>query len=156
MDFSARHGLFMQQALEQAQKAFEEDEVPIGAIVVDGQGTVIARDYNKVEQRNSQAAHAEMLVLAQAGEARGDWRLEDCWLYVTLEPCHMCFNALLLSRMKGIVFGATSPLFGYHLDNGRLVSLYNDKPLPLEIVAGIHEAESVALLQCFFKKKRNK
>ncbi len=156
MNLQEIHNSFMALALEQAQLAFDEDEVPIGAVLVDANGDVVARDFNRVEKNNTQTAHAELLVLSQAGKKRGDWRLEGCWLYVTLEPCSMCFHAILLSRVKGLVFAASSPLFGYHLDNLGIVSLYKDRPLPLEIVGGVNSLESVVLLQRFFRKKRDK
>jgi len=150
------HARFMCYALEQAQKAFDEDEVPVGAVVVTGEGEIIAQDYNRVEQRKTQNAHAEMLALAQAGAKIGDWRLNGCWLYVTLEPCAMCFNALVLNRVEGVVFGARSPLFGYHLDKVSGVSLYNDRSFSIEVVEGVCSEKSVELLQSFFKNKRGK
>lgn len=154
MDLTTLHAVFMERALEQARIAFEAGEVPIGAVLVNPEGVVVAEDYNRVEEKNTQAAHAELLVLAHAGTVVGDWRLEGCWLYVTLEPCAMCFNALLLSRVAGVVFGASSPLFGYHLDNVGTVSLYRDRSLPIEIVGGVNSGESVVLLQRFFREKR--
>jgi tRNA(adenine34) deaminase len=152
-----RHFL-MKKALRQAQKAFEADEVPVGALVIDAQGTILARAYNQVESKMTQTAHAELLALRKAGKKLGDWRLEGCWMYVTLEPCSMCFSAIVLSRMGGVVYGASSPLFGYRtvLDKLGPVSLYNDRSLPLQVIEGIDTDESSALLQKFFKIKRKK
>lgn len=108
---------FMSQALLQAQKALDKDEVPVGAVVVNADGVIIARGMNCTEAHHTQHAHAESLAIAKAGKKMRDWRLEGCWIYVTLEPCAMCMHLILLSRLAGVVFGASSPLFGFHLDN---------------------------------------
>jgi tRNA(adenine34) deaminase len=143
---------FMSIALAEAQEAFAEDEVPVGAVLVDEHGEALARNHNRVEQSKTQVAHAELLTLMDAGKKQGDWRLERCWLYVTLEPCAMCFNAIILSRIEGVVYGAASPLFGYHLDKSGLVSLYNDSHL--RVIGGVSSDESSLLLRKFFRKKR--
>jgi tRNA(adenine34) deaminase len=145
---------FMQQALRLAEKAFQADEVPIGSIVVNAQGKIIGRGFNIVEQKNTQVAHAEMLALQKAGAKNGDWRLEECWLYVTLEPCAMCMHMSLLSRIEGIVFGARSPLFGFHLDNSLSLALYK-KSAPT-IIEGVCADEAALLLKRFFQTKRKK
>ena len=150
-----RHSLYMKQALSQARKAAEVQEVPIGAVIVDAQGKVISKAYNKVEQQHTQAAHAEVLSINKAGKKIGDWRLLGCWIYVTLEPCAMCLHLILLSRMEGIVFGATSPLFGYHLDKAGTLSIYKNRHLPIKVVSAVGEEESAALLKQFFKQKRD-
>lgn len=147
------HQRYMQLALTQAQLAFDKDEVPVGAIVVAPDGKVIAQAYNLVEHTHSQTAHAEIQVIAQAGTALGDWRLQDCWLYVTLEPCAMCMNAIILSRVVGLVYGASSPLFGY-LKVDKEGSSWIYKRDALTILSGIGELESQQLLKQFFKKKR--
>jgi len=144
----------MKQALMQAQKAFDVGEVPIGAVVVDAHDTIIGSGFNHVEQQHSQSAHAEMIAITQAGKAIGDWRLSDCWLYVTLEPCSMCMALIRLSRLQGMVFGADSPLFGHRLDNVDVVSVYNKDPLLT--VRGVHKEESSVLLKNFFKQRRKK
>jgi len=144
---------YMQEALKQARIAFNADEVPIGAVVVDAQGEIIARAHNEVEQIHTQCAHAELLALAQAGAHMGDWRLNDCWLYVTLEPCSMCMHAIRLHRLAGVAYGADSPLFGYQLDTINFDSLYKNDII--RIVPGILQDESRTLLQQFFKQKRN-
>lgn len=144
----------MQQALAQARKAYVREEVPIGAVLVDGDGSIIARAYNQVEKQDTQAAHAELLAINKAGKAKSDWRLNDCWLYVTLEPCSMCMNLVYLSRIKGIVFAAASPLFGYRLDNNQSDQVY--KKITIEVIEGICADESAYLLKCFFNKRREK
>lgn len=147
------HERFMRLALAQAQNAFDNDEVPVGALIINKEGAVIGQACNSVEQAHSQTAHAEILAIAQAGSALGDWRLEDCWLYVTLEPCAMCMNAIIISRLAGVVYGASSPLFGY-LKVDKEGSSWIYKRDALTILPGIGEQESRQLLQQFFKKKR--
>src|SRR5258708_33036764 len=102
---------FMGEALRQAAKAFEREEVPIGAVVV-REGRIIARAFNQVEELKDATAHAEMLALTQAESAVGDWRLTDCTLYVTKEPCVMCAGALVHVRMRRVVFGCADPRSG--------------------------------------------
>src|SRR5438093_11458564 len=99
-----RDAAFMREALRQAQKAYEVDEVPVGAVVVRA-GRIIARAYNQVELLKDATAHAEMLALTQAEAAVGDWRLTDCDLYVTKEPCAMCAGALVHTRIRRVIFG---------------------------------------------------
>ncbi len=110
------HIRYMREALKQARKAFEQGEVPIGAVVVGPDGTIIGRGYNKVEQLQQQNQHAEVRAINQACKKIDSWRLLDCSVYVTLEPCGMCMHLIKLSRMRGVVYGANSPLFGYRLD----------------------------------------
>ena len=141
---------YMQSALHQARKALSVDEVPVGAIIVDPQGVVIARAFNKVESKKTQTAHAELSALAKAGKRRG-WRLDGCFIYVTLEPCSMCMNAILLSRMEGLIFGATSPIFGFQLDKNAIFPVYQ---LPMTVKSQVCDKESAQMLKEFFKKKR--
>ncbi len=143
---------YMQQALAQASVAADQNEVPIGAIIVAPNGIVIAATHNKTEQQQTQTAHAELLAIAQAGQALGNWRLEGCWVYVTLEPCAMCMHALVLGRIAGVVYGAESPLFGYQLDKYGSFGLYQ---WPMPIKKGVGADEAAALLQNFFKKRRD-
>lgn len=144
----------MNKALDQARIAKEQGEVPIGAIVVDESGGIIGRGYNQVMQQKSQYAHAEVLAIANSGKAIGDWRLHECILYVTLEPCRMCFSLIQLSRCKTLVFGASSPIFGFQLDNDNIHSVYKNNTLT--IVQEVSVKESVELLQTFFYKRRQK
>lgn len=145
---------YMDEALKLAKRAFQNDEVPIGAVVVDEQGAILARAYNKVESQHTQAAHAELIALTKAAKRRSDWRLDGCWLFVTLEPCSMCMGLIKLSRISGVVFAASSPLFGYRLDNNDGSRVY--KRDALLVTHGLREQDASQLLQKFFKKKREK
>lgn len=145
---------YMEKALEYAQKAYDQQEVPIGALVVNNEGIIIGSGFNQVEKKKTQTAHAEMQAIQEASFQKGDWRLENCFLYVTLEPCAMCMGALRLSRVKGVIFGATSNLFGYHLDRDSFIPLYNkDKPF---LKGGVCEQKSIDILKKFFANKRKK
>ncbi len=145
---------YMNQALKQAKLAFAHNEVPIGAVVVNEQGDIIARAYNNVETSCTQAAHAEIRALQKAGKKVGDWRLENCWIYVTLEPCSMCMSMIELSRLKGVIFGASSPLFGYRLDKQVKLGLY--KKGVVKVVEGIQAENSALILKQFFQQKRKR
>jgi tRNA(adenine34) deaminase len=144
---------FMQQALELAQTAFDQNEVPIGAIVIDQNGTIIGRGFNQVEGCNTQCAHAEMLAIQQAAQTKNDWRLDGCTTYVTLEPCSMCYSLMRLSRLEKLVFGAPSARFGYQLDNVATSSVYKKV---MEIVSGVCSMQSQQLLKQFFQMQRTK
>src|SRR5690349_15457508 len=104
-----KDSVYMKLALEQAQYAYEMDEVPIGAVVVNAQGIVVGSGHNSVERDCTQRAHAEISAIASAGKYFGDWRLNGHWLYVTLEPCTMCMGLIKLSRLAGVVYAASSP-----------------------------------------------
>ncbi len=149
---AAQDAIFMSQALRFAEFAYDQDEVPIGAVVVSEGGEVIGRGYNQVELQHCQLAHAESIAIEQATGHMGDWRLDRCWVFVTLEPCCMCMSLIRLSRCEGVVYGATSPLFGYHLDNIQQSPVY--KRGTFVVVNGILQQQSSALLQRFFQKKR--
>lgn len=142
---------FMEQALVLAQQAYTQDEVPIGAIIVDATGTVIGRGFNKVEQTKSQLAHAELEAIKQATVSRNDWRLEGCTLYVTLEPCSMCFSALQLSRITTVVYGANSPRFGYQLDKIAMGGVYKKD---IKTYSGVCADQAQEIVKQFFKKQR--
>ena len=145
---------FMQKALRLAEKAYQHDEVPIGAVVVSAEGKVLGRGYNRTEVDYSQSRHAEVCAIERAGKKLLDWRLDGCTLYVTLQPCIMCMSLICLSRVTRLVYGAESPLFGYHLDKEVLPRLY--KKHIKGITSGILEEESKVLLERFFKQKRKK
>jgi tRNA(adenine34) deaminase len=145
---------FMQEALGQAKLAYAMDEVPIGAVVVNSKGVIIARSYNSVERDCTQRAHAESLAIEGAGKSIGDWRLNGCWLYVTLEPCSMCMGLVKLSRLAGVVYGAGSPLFGFHLDNEEDHWVYKKDVFP--VIEGVMVNETAELLKNFFYNKRKK
>ena len=143
---------FMREALRQAAKAFEAGETPVGAVVV-CQGRVIARAFNQVELLKDATAHAEMLALTQAQEGVGDWRLTDCTLYATKEPCPMCAGAVVHVRLARVVFGASDPKGGAA---GSAMNLLQFPGLNhrCEITRGVRETECRALLQSFFASQR--
>lgn len=144
--------LFMRLALKQARLAAKYDEVPVGAVlVIDNQ--VIARGYNKKEKNNDVTSHAEIEVIRKASKKASSWRLEDATIYVTLEPCSMCAGALLWSRVKRIVYGASEPKFGALGSTYNLFVQKNINHQPL-IQGGILEEECGLLLKDFFKNKR--
>lgn len=146
------HTYYMNLALKEAQKAFTKGEVPVGAIIVAPDGTVITRAHNLVEARYAQCAHAEALAIAKAGKKLHNWRLLGCSMYVTLEPCGMCMALICMSRMDKLIFGASSPLFGYRVykNNSDI-----DKNESFTILEGICAEKSGNLLKKFFKKKRD-
>jgi len=150
----ASHEQFMKLALREARAAFDEDEVPVGAVVVH-EGRVIARAHNQKERLVDATAHAEMIALTQAASALDAWRLAGCTMYVTLEPCLMCAGAMVLARLGRLVFGAHDPKAGavaslYHiLSDTRLNHRVNVTP---SILA--HDCS--ALLSDFFQKKRGR
>lgn len=143
---------FMREALREALKAYEQDEVPVGAVLV-LEGRVIARGHNQVELLQDATAHAEMLCLTAGASHLQNWRLEGATLYCTLEPCSMCAGALLSSRVKRLVWGAPDARVGA---NGSWVDLFAQKhPIhTIEVVSGVLEAEAAALLKEFFQKRR--
>jgi tRNA(adenine34) deaminase len=143
---------FMREALRLAVKAREADEVPIGAVVVQA-GRIIGRAYNQVELLKDATAHAEMLAVTQAEAAVGDWRLVDCDLYVTKEPCVMCAGALVHVRMRRVIFGCADPRSG---GAGGMMNLLQHPALNHQcaISFGVLQNECAALLQDFFRKKR--
>ncbi|HTM05674.1 MAG TPA: nucleoside deaminase [Patescibacteria group bacterium] len=143
--------LFMQEAYLEAERAFALGEVPVGAIVVDAYGAIVARSHNRVEQLHSQAGHAEIEALSCAGKKLKNWRLNHCWLYVTLEPCSMCMGMIRLSRLKGIAYGANSPSLESKLDNNPHSPVYQNDML---IIGGLHTEKISSLLRCFFKQQR--
>src|SRR5881392_1808699 len=147
-----RDAAFMREALRQAQKAYEADEVPVGAVVVRA-GRIIARAYNQVELLKDATAHAEMLALTQAEAAVGDWRLTDCDLYVTKEPCPMCAGAAIHVRVARVVFGAADPKGGAA---GGAMNLLQFPTLNHKcvITAGVRADECRALLKTFFAEQR--
>jgi tRNA(adenine34) deaminase len=148
----ASHQHFMQLALAQAKEAYRIDEVPVGAIMVH-QHRVIGAAHNLTRQLRDATAHGEMLAITQASEAIGDWRLQECTLYVTLEPCIMCCGGILNSRIPNLVFGAVDP------KGGAVQSLYQlltDSRLNhrVNFVSGVCEQECSAILTDFFRKQR--
>ena len=146
------HREFMELALVQALLAGEAGEVPVGAVLV-RQGEVVASDHNRRDETGDPTAHAEALVLRKAGTAAGDWRLEGTTLYITLEPCAMCAGAIVLARVRTVVFGASDPAAGA---GGSAYNILEDGKLGhrVEVIAGVMENECRALLETFFGDKR--
>src|SRR6266513_6420980 len=139
---------FMRAALRLAAKAYEADEVPVGAVVVRA-GNIIGRAYNQVELLKDATAHAEMLAITQAESAVGDWRLIDCDLYVTKEPCVMCAGALIHVRLRRVIFGCADPRSGAAGGTMNLLQMPSLNHC-CEIVSGLLAQECAALLQSFF------
>ena len=145
---------WMKQALIQADKAFQLKEIPVGAIIVKD-NKVIGRGYNQKEQLNDPTAHAEIVAITAAANTLEDWRLNDCVLYVTKEPCSMCAGAILNARLKLVVFGC------YDEEEGCCGSLYQLCGDPrfktkVSVMGGVMESQSLSLIKDFFIKSRNK
>lgn len=143
---------FMREAIIEAKKAEEQNEVPIGAVIVlDGQ--IISRGFNLRESHQSAVAHAELLAIEKACEELGTWRLENATLYVTLEPCPMCAGAILLSRIKKVVYGAQDPKAGCA---GSLMNLLQDQRFnhQCELFPGVLQEECGEMLSVFFRSLR--
>jgi tRNA(adenine34) deaminase len=145
----------MEMALEEARLAAEEDEVPIGAVVVSRDLGVIGRAHNQREQLKDPTAHAEMIAITQAAQALQSWRLERCLIYVTLEPCPMCAGAIVLARLDVIVYGAADP------KAGACASLYKIPSDPrlnhrARIISGVLNHRCGAILSQFFSAKRDR
>lgn len=144
--------LLMQQAFGQAMRAYDAGEVPIGCVIAKD-GRVIGRGYNQMERLKDPTAHAEILAIGAAASHLGDWRLEGCTLYVTLEPCPMCAGAILNSRLSRVVFASEDKRLGacgsvLHLLNGSLANR------SAEVVPGVMRDDALALIQEFFKERR--
>lgn len=143
---------FMGEALRQAAKAGEADEVPVGAVVVH-QGRIIARAFNQVEMLKDATAHAEMLAITQAESVIGDWRLNECEIYITKEPCPMCAGAMVHARLGRVIFGSPAARDGAA---GSVLNLLQHPSLNhrCEITSGVRLDECRALLRGFFQEKR--
>ena len=153
IDLQSDH-YFMGEALRQATRAYEAEEVPVGAVIVRA-GRIIARAFNQVEMLKDATAHAEMLAMTQAEQAVGDWRLTDCTLYVTKEPCPMCAGAIVHVRLQRVVFGASDLKAGAA---GGVMNLLNFPSLNhrSDITMGVREEECRNLLRTFFAEQRAK
>ena len=143
---------YMELALELAQEAADNGEVPVGCVIVDGDGNVIGSGRNRREEKNDASAHAEIEAIRMACEKTGDWRLEDCTIFVTLEPCPMCAGGIINSRIPTVVFGAKDENTG---SCGSVINLfeerYGHKPA---IYGGVKAQQSAQLLKSFFETKR--
>jgi tRNA(adenine34) deaminase len=147
------HEHFMREALKEARAAFKDGDVPVGAIIVQG-AKIIARAHNQVELLKDPTAHAEMLAITQATEQLQGTRLEECSMYVTLEPCSMCAGAMVLARLKHLFYAAPDPKTGAC---GSLYNIVEDDRLNhrVKVIHGLMQDEAKALLQEFFKKLRH-
>ena len=147
------HEEYMRQALALAQEAAAHGEVPVGCVIV-REGRIVGRGRNRREEKQATASHAEMEAIAQANEHLGTWRLDDCELYVTLEPCPMCAGAILNSRIRRVVYGAADAKAGCCGSVTDLFALpFNHHPV---VEKGLREAEAQQLLQAFFVSLREK
>ena len=143
---------FMKEAIRQAKKAERINEVPIGCVIV-YQDNIIARGYNKRNLKKTTLAHAEIIAIAKASKIIGDWRLEDCTMYVTLEPCQMCAGAIVQARMKRVVIGSRNAKAGCA---GSVLNLLKEERFnhQVELTEGILKEECAELLSSFFKRLR--
>ena len=145
---------YMKAAITQAKKAAALDEVPIGCVIVQD-GKIIARGYNRRNTDKNTLAHAELAAIRKASKKTGDWRLEDCTMYVTLEPCQMCAGAIVQSRLKRIVIATMNPKAGCA---GSVLNLLQMEAFnhQVEITRGVREAECATMLSDFFRRLRQK
>lgn len=143
---------YMKEAIKEAKKAAKIGEVPIGCVIV-YQDKIIGRGYNRRNTKKTTLAHAELLAIQKASKEMGDWRLEDCTMYVTLEPCQMCSGAIVQARIKEVVVGTMNPKAGCA---GSILNILQMKEFnhQVELTTGIMEEECSAVLQDFFKKLR--
>jgi len=144
---------FMAQALDLAREALADGDVPVGAIVVDGSGNVIGTGRNTRERDADPTGHAEMVALRQAAAACGEWRLEDCTIYVTLEPCTMCAAAISFARIRRLYFGALDEKGGAVVSGVRFFAAPTCHHVP-EVYSGLGETRSAELLRGFFRERR--
>ena len=145
---------YMKEAIRQAKKAWKMEEVPIGCVIVH-EGKIIGRGYNRRTTAKNPLAHAELAAIKKASKKMGDWRLEDCILYVTLEPCQMCSGAIVQARVKRVVIGCMNPKAGCagSILNLLQVERFNHQ---VEITSGVLEAECSQMMKGFFKELREK
>ncbi len=141
---------YMKEALKEAEKAFDKNEVPVGCVIV-YKDKIIARSHNLRNSSNSSISHAEILAIQQANEYLDTWILEGCTIYVTLEPCPMCAGAIIQSRIDKVVYGANDPKTG---SSTSVVSLFDKFPHQVEVESGLLQEESSQLIKSFFKKLR--
>jgi tRNA(adenine34) deaminase len=146
-------GHWMGEALREARKALRTGEVPIGAVVVKDE-RIVGRGHNRVESLSRATAHAEIMAIERASKALGDWRLDGCTVYVTVEPCHMCMGAFYLSRVEHVVYGARQPRSGScgSIDSFHEAELFNHR---IDVRGGVREEECRVLLREFFGSVRS-
>ncbi len=144
---------YMRIALEEAKQAFRENEVPIGAVLVDSNGKILSKNYNRKEQNKCCIEHAEMLVIQEASKIKNNWRLNNCSLYVTVEPCPMCMSAIKQSRISKVYFGCSNKNVLESQISEDIAKL-SDANIPVELYHGILEDECKKILSLFFDQKR--
>lgn len=144
--------MFMREALKEARKSLEKDEIPIGCVIVK-EGKIIGRGHNAREQEQQAILHAEIMAIQEANRQQGNWRLLDCTLFVTIEPCIMCSGAIGLARIPRLVYGATNAKFG---GAGSLYDILTDERLNhrVTVETGILEEDCASLMQDFFRNRR--
>jgi len=149
-----KHEFFMREAIKEAQKAFDADEVPVGAVIV-YKNTIIAKAHNQIKTLKDPTAHAEMIAITQAANYLQNERLTGCTMYSTLEPCCMCAGAMVLARIKNLIYAAPDPKAGAHTSSFKILT---NKKLnhTVRVKKGILENESSLLIKDFFKIKREK
>ena len=155
LDFTQEEkDFFMSEALKEAEKSLDKAEIPIGCVIVKD-GEVIGRGHNAREELNQAIMHAEVMAIQEANRTEGNWRLLDCTLFVTIEPCVMCAGAIGLARIPQVYFGATNPKFGGTVS---LYQILEDKRLNhrVQVESGILEDECAKIMQDFFKNRRKK
>ena len=152
-DFSYLDYFFMKEALKQAVKAFKSEEVPVGAVVVDSEGRIIARQRNRILERNDPTAHAEILAIKEACQKVGNYRLNGCKVYVTLEPCPMCAYAMVLARIEELIVATLDPKTGAACS---LYQIINDSRLNhrIKLKIGVFKDIASELLKTFFILRR--
>lgn len=145
---------FMKEAIKQAKKAYDKEEIPVGAVIVKD-GKIIARGYNKKEEKKDTTQHAEIIAIQKASRKIGAWRLQDCEMYVTLEPCAMCTGALIQARLKRVYIGTMDPKTGAC---GSVLNLLEDNKFnhKVEVETNIMQKECEKILKDFFKYLRSK
>ena len=145
---------YMREAIRQAKKAYALDEVPMGCVIVQD-GKIIARGYNRRNTDKNTLSHAELTAIKKASKKTGDWRLEDCTMYVTLEPCQMCAGAIVQSRLQKVVIATMNPKAGCagSILNLLQMAQFNHQ---VEIVNGVLQEECSQMLSCFFKELRER
>jgi tRNA(adenine34) deaminase len=145
---------YMKAAIREAKKAYALDEVPIGCVIVQD-GTIIARGYNRRNTEGNTLAHAELTAIKKASKKTGDWRLEDCTMYVTLEPCQMCAGAIVQSRMRRVIIGSMNPKAGCA---GSVLNLLQMQQFnhQVEITRGVLEETCSSMLSAFFRELRQR
>jgi tRNA(adenine34) deaminase len=143
---------FMREALEEAKLAYQENEVPIGAVLVCN-GEIVARNHNRKEATNDATSHAELLCIQEASQKLGTWHLGDCVLYTTVEPCAMCSGAIINARIPTVIYAAPGIKFGTHLS---VVNILDSKKFNhnVNVTGGVLEEESANLLKAFFQERR--